>query len=81
MPLVRDALSFLASFLDSGWSFVLRLGASCLKHASMVLLHPSEHIAAPALAKQLFRLALANRTANVENDAASGLLQLNCLGI
>jgi hypothetical protein len=33
------------------------------------------------LAKQLLRLALANHAANVEYDAASSLLQPECLGI
>lgn len=81
MPLLRDALPFLASLLNLGWVLVLSLGASRRSYASVVLLHPSEHIAAPAPAKQLLRLALADRAANVEDDAASSLLQLARLSI
>lgn len=63
MPLLRHAFLFLTSLLDLRRVLVLSLGASRRSYASVVLLHPSEHFAAPALAKQLLRLALANRDA------------------
>jgi hypothetical protein len=81
VSLLRDALPFLASLLDLGWILVLRLGAPYRSHPPMVLLHPSEYIAAPALAEQLPRMELANRAADIEHDAASCRLKPDCLGL
>ena len=75
MPLLSDALPLLTALLNLYGVLILRLCAARRSCASVVLLHPAEHMATPVLAKQLIRLVLANRAANVEDRSELWLRQ------